>query len=62
MRLAGEAASNANANAAVAGNGTSNSSKYLGASKLTSMALRSVTLRKGQSWANENVDEGDVFY
>ena len=44
---------------AVLGNGTSNSSKYLGGSKLSTMAFRSMTVRKGQSWANENADEGD---
>ncbi|KAK9208578.1 hypothetical protein WN944_000936 [Citrus x changshan-huyou] len=58
-RLAGEAGANANSSTTtVAGNGTINSSKYLGGSKLSSVALRSVTLRKGQSWANENIDEG----
>ncbi|KAL9440707.1 hypothetical protein AB3S75_019386 [Citrus x aurantiifolia] len=58
-RLAGEAGANANTSTTtVAGNGTTNSSKYLGGSKLSSVALRSVTLRKGQSWANENIDEG----
>ncbi|KAH9800933.1 cell division cycle protein 27 [Citrus sinensis] len=58
-RLAGEAGANANmSTTTVAGNGTTNSSKYLGGSKLSSVALRSVTLRKGQSWANENIDEG----
>lgn len=60
-RLAGEAGANANSSTTtVAGNGTINSSKYLGGSKLSSVALRSVTLRKGQSWANENIDEGDA--
>ncbi|XP_044472496.1 cell division cycle protein 27 homolog B-like isoform X2 [Mangifera indica] len=58
-RLSGEAGNNINASVTiVAGNGTSNSSKYLGGSKLSSVALRSVTVRKGQSWANENIDEG----
>ncbi|KAJ8750661.1 hypothetical protein K2173_015842 [Erythroxylum novogranatense] len=57
IRLATEAASNTNTTV-VAGNGVSNSSKYLGASKLSSIALRSVTVRKGQSFANENFDEG----
>ncbi|XP_030473195.2 cell division cycle protein 27 homolog B-like isoform X1 [Syzygium oleosum] len=58
-RLAGDAGANASTNAtSVAGNGTSNSSKYLGSSKLSSVALRAVTVRKGQSWANENSDEG----
>ncbi|XP_044464916.1 cell division cycle protein 27 homolog B isoform X2 [Mangifera indica] len=58
-RLSGEAGNNANASVTmVAGNGTSSSSKHLGGSKFSSVALRSVTVRKGQSWANENVDEG----
>ncbi|KAK6945051.1 hypothetical protein RJ641_026153 [Dillenia turbinata] len=58
-RLAGEAATNANINATtVAGNGISHSSKYLGSSKLSSVGLRSVTVRKGQSWAAETFDEG----
>ncbi|KAK6236374.1 Tetratricopeptide repeat 1 - like 10 [Theobroma cacao] len=58
-RLAGDAGVNTNANTtAVAGNGTNSSSKYLGSSKFGSVALRSVTVRKGQSWANENIEEG----
>ncbi|CAK7337471.1 unnamed protein product [Dovyalis caffra] len=58
-RLAAEAGANQNTSATlVAGNGTNNSSKYLGGSKLSSMAIRSVTVRKGLSWANENFDEG----
>uniref|UniRef100_A0A6N2KM46 Uncharacterized protein n=1 Tax=Salix viminalis TaxID=40686 RepID=A0A6N2KM46_SALVM len=58
-RLAAEAGSNQNTSSTlVVGNGTNNSSKYLGGSKLSSMAIRSVTVRKGQSWANENYDEG----
>ncbi|OMO58235.1 Tetratricopeptide TPR-1 [Corchorus olitorius] len=58
-RLAGDAGANTNANTmTVAGNGTNSSSKYLGSSKLSSVALRSVTVRKGQSWANENLEEG----
>ncbi|KAJ7973805.1 Cell division cycle protein 27 like B [Quillaja saponaria] len=61
-RLSGEAGLNSNASNAsvtvVAGNGTSNSSKYLGGSKLSSMSFRSMTSRKGQSWPNENIDEG----
>ncbi|TQE02397.1 hypothetical protein C1H46_012036 [Malus baccata] len=57
-RLAAEAGTNTNASASVtAGNGTTNSSKYLGSSKLSSVA-RSLANRKGQPWANENVDEG----
>lgn len=62
-RLAGEAGSNANANASsVAGNGSSIPSKYLGGSKLSSMALRSVTVRKSQAGANEKTDEGEMTF
>ncbi|XVF88611.1 hypothetical protein PTKIN_Ptkin19aG0064900 [Pterospermum kingtungense] len=58
-RLAGDAGANINANTTtVAGNGINSSSKYLGSSKLSSMAFRTVTVRKGQSWANENIEEG----
>ncbi|XP_022754989.1 cell division cycle protein 27 homolog B-like isoform X2 [Durio zibethinus] len=58
-RLTGDTGANTNANtAAVAGNGTNNSSKYLGSSKLSSVAPRTVTVRKGQSWVNENIEEG----
>ncbi|KAB2027330.1 hypothetical protein ERO13_D05G027200v2 [Gossypium hirsutum] len=58
-RLAGDSGANTNANTtAVAGNGTNSSSKYLGSSKLSSVALRTVTLRKGQSRANDNIEEG----
>lgn len=61
-RLSSDASVNANANATVvSGNGTNNSSKYLGGSKLSTMAFRSMAVRKGQSWANENADEGDGF-
>ncbi|KAM1478990.1 hypothetical protein ACFX2I_026344 [Malus domestica] len=57
-RLAAEAGANTNVSASVtAGNGTTNSSKYLGSSKLSSVA-RSFANRKGQPWPNENVDEG----
>ncbi|KOM36678.1 hypothetical protein LR48_Vigan03g005900 [Vigna angularis] len=58
-RLSSDASLNANA-AVVSGNGTGNSSKYLGGSKLSSMAFRSMAVRKGQSWANENADEGFI--
>jgi anaphase-promoting complex subunit 3 len=59
-RLSGDASVNANPNTtAVSGNGTSSSSKHLGGSKHSSNAFRSVTVRKGQPWANENIDEGD---
>ncbi|XP_027188526.1 cell division cycle protein 27 homolog B-like isoform X2 [Cicer arietinum] len=58
-RLSGDASVNANPNTtAVSGNGTSYSSKYFSGSKLNSTAFRSVTVRKGQPWANENIDEG----
>lgn len=61
-RLSGDASVNANPNTtAVSGNGTSYSSKYFSGSKLNSTAFRSVTVRKGQPWANENIDEGDEF-
>ena len=44
----------------VSGNGTSNS--YKGGSKLGPMTFRTMTVRKGQSWANENMDGGDSYY
>jgi hypothetical protein len=59
-RLSGDSGANTNVSATmVVGNGTNNSSKYLGGSKLSSMAFRAVTVRKGQSWTNENIDEGN---
>lgn len=60
-RLAGEsvAYTNLNVPAAVSVNGTGQSSKYPGNSKLSHTSSRSVTLRRGQSWANENLDESD---
>ncbi|XP_023005564.1 cell division cycle protein 27 homolog B-like isoform X2 [Cucurbita maxima] len=58
-RLAGEAGGNTNVSAAgAANNGATNSTKYLGSSKMNSITFRSVAVRKGQSFANENVDEG----
>ncbi|POO00841.1 N-terminal acetyltransferase A, auxiliary subunit [Trema orientale] len=58
-RLSGDAGANTNAaSTMVTGNGTTNSSKYLGGSKLSSMSLRSMTNRKGQTWSNENIDDG----
>jgi len=57
-RLSSDASLNANA-AVVSGNGTGNSSKYLGGSKLSSMSFRSMAVRKGQPWPNENADEGE---
>ncbi|KAF2531388.1 hypothetical protein F2Q70_00029066 [Brassica cretica] len=57
-RLSADSGANTNASVAtVSGNGN-NTSKHLGGSKLGSLGLRSVTLRKGNSWANENMDEG----
>ncbi|KAL0702929.1 hypothetical protein Bca4012_059051 [Brassica carinata] len=57
-RLSADSGANTNASVAtISGNGN-NTSKYLGGSKLSSLGLRSVTLRKGNSWANENMDEG----
>ncbi|XP_020239897.1 cell division cycle protein 27 homolog B [Cajanus cajan] len=56
-RLSSESSLNANANSTVvSGNGTNNS--YKGGSKLNHMAFRTMAIRKGQSWANENIDEG----
>ncbi|CAA7408019.1 unnamed protein product [Spirodela intermedia] len=63
-RLSGEAASlNSNASQ-VGGNGINHSAaKILGgfstsSSKISSLNFRSVTVRKGQSWATESLDEG----
>jgi len=59
--LSSEASVSSNANATmVSGNGTSNS--YKGGSKLGPMTFRTMTVRKGQSWANENMDGGDSYY
>ncbi|KAF5810721.1 putative tetratricopeptide-like helical domain superfamily, acetyltransferase A, auxiliary subunit [Helianthus annuus] len=59
-RLAGEGGPTASTSgvAVAAGNGTSHSSKYPTSSKLGSAAFRSVTVRKGQSWATETSNEG----
>ncbi|XP_077210505.1 cell division cycle protein 27 homolog B-like [Tasmannia lanceolata] len=63
-RLSGEATTNANAiSSQVGGNGTSHTStKFLGgfssSSKMSSATFRSVTVRKGQSWATISLDEG----
>ncbi|GAB4858266.1 Cell division cycle protein 27 B, variant 2 [Ancistrocladus abbreviatus] len=58
-RLAAETGASANANAAtLMGNGTTHSTKYLGSSKSSSVALRAVTLRRGQAWASESFEEG----
>lgn len=61
-RLAGEVGINTGTTATtVGGNWPTHhhSSKYVGgANRLSSAALRSVTLRKGQTWASESFDEG----
>ncbi|KAG9456605.1 hypothetical protein H6P81_001113 [Aristolochia fimbriata] len=56
-RLAGEAASNATH---AGGSGTNHaSSKFLGGLSTSKMSsFRSVTVRRGQSWATESLDEG----
>lgn len=65
-RLAGEAVLNTNTNTMQVGaNGAGHSSsKYYGgfssSSKLSSVVFRSVTVRKGQSLANESFEEGDI--
>lgn len=57
-RLSNEASVSSNANATVvSGNVTSNS--YKGGSKPAPVTFRTMTIRKGQSWANENIDGGD---
>ncbi|XP_027922455.1 cell division cycle protein 27 homolog B-like [Vigna unguiculata] len=56
-RLSSSESVNANANSAVvSGNGNNNS--YKGGSKVNHVAFRAMAIRKGQSWANENIDEG----
>ncbi|CAL5186105.1 unnamed protein product [Lathyrus oleraceus] len=56
-RLSNEASVSSNANATVvSGNVTSNS--YKGGSKPAPVTFRTMTIRKGQSWANENIDGG----
>ncbi|XP_030489458.2 cell division cycle protein 27 homolog B isoform X1 [Cannabis sativa] len=55
-RLSADAGSNTST--MMPGNGNTNTSKYLGGSKLSSMGLRSMASRKGQTWSNENIDEG----
>lgn len=46
----------------VSGNGTGHSSKYLLGSKSSSLASRSLNIRKGQLCANEIADEGDITF
>ncbi|KAK2965292.1 hypothetical protein RJ640_004161 [Escallonia rubra] len=60
-RRATEAAAHLNSTTTTAGNGTGHSSNHLGGSKLSSVAFRSVTVRKGQSWSNENFDEDGTW-
>ncbi|XP_074334260.1 cell division cycle protein 27 homolog B-like isoform X2 [Apium graveolens] len=58
-RLAGESGHNTGSSVTSStGNGTSYSSKYLGGSKLNSVAFRSVTFRKAQARGSESFDEG----
>ncbi|XP_022865632.1 cell division cycle protein 27 homolog B-like [Olea europaea var. sylvestris] len=62
MRLGGESLVNTNPGASVAsGNGRNHSSKNIVGSKSNSVVSRSVTIRKGQSWASENSDEGTHY-
>ncbi|KAH1099909.1 hypothetical protein GLYMA_13G049400v4 [Glycine max] len=59
-RLSSDSSVNTNANSTVvSGNGTNNS--YKGGSKLNHMAFRTMAIRKGQSWANENIDEAKSY-
>lgn len=62
MRLAGESVSTSSSSSIVSGNGIISSSKYLGGFKSGMLASRSLTIRKGQSWATENADEGDNLF
>ncbi|CAA0827342.1 Cell division cycle protein 27 homolog B [Striga hermonthica] len=64
MRLAAESVSTNSSTSVASGNGVRHSTKFLGRLKSSSMVSRSVTIRKGQSWASENADEGtrhDVY-
>ncbi|KAL6584964.1 Cell division cycle protein 27 B [Orobanche minor] len=64
MRLAGESVNTNSSTSVFSGNGINHSAKYFGGSKSSSLVSRSVTIRKGQSWASENADEGthhDVY-
>ncbi|KAL6559758.1 Cell division cycle protein 27 B [Orobanche gracilis] len=64
MRLAGESVNTNSSTSVFSGNGINPSAKYFGGSKSSSVVSRSVTIRKGQSWASENADEGthhDVY-
>lgn len=62
-RLSGEATNLNSSSSQVGGNGINHSAaKFLGgfstSSKISSLNFRSVTVRKGQSWATESLDEG----
>lgn len=58
-RLAGEAGGSTNTTATSStGNGTNHSIKNVGNSRLSNAGLRSVTLRKGQTWASESFEGG----
>ncbi|KAL8457029.1 hypothetical protein ACS0TY_035022 [Phlomoides rotata] len=59
MRLAGESVNTNSSTSILSGNGTSHSSKYLGGSKSNSVVYRSLTIKKSQSCASENTDEGN---
>ncbi|KAL8042913.1 hypothetical protein ABFX02_09G083600 [Erythranthe guttata] len=58
MRLAGESVNTSSSTSIISGNLISHSSKYLGGCKSGMLSSRSLTIRKGQSWASENADEG----
>ncbi|CAO2826956.1 unnamed protein product [Amaranthus hypochondriacus] len=58
-RLAGDTGgSSSTAATSSTGNGTNQSSKHIGNSRLSNVGLRSVTIRKGQAWASDNFEEG----
>ncbi|KAL6563551.1 Cell division cycle protein 27 B [Orobanche gracilis] len=64
LRLAGESVNTNSSTSVFSGNGINLSAKYFGGSKSSSVVSRSVTIRKGRSWASENADEGthhDVY-
>ncbi|GER44087.1 cell division cycle [Striga asiatica] len=64
MRLAAESVSTNSSTSVASGNGVRHSTKFLGGLKSSSMVSRSLTIRKGQSWASENADDGtrhDVY-
>ena len=59
-RLAGETGGSfSTAATSSTGNGTNQSSKHIGNSRLSNVGLRSVTIRKGQAWASDNFEEGN---